>query len=111
MDFYNNTTLAGDNRFDRVIEIANNAKEILEIKTLCINNFTIVAGSTWPQDEEILIRWMESRIQRTPQPSIKLILVPHEIDKSHIDKIINRTERAVLWTTETSNNSTTTLLW
>ena len=41
----------------------------------------IVAGSTWPKDEEILVRYLKLH------PTIKLIIVPHEVHSSHILEI------------------------
>jgi len=92
-----NVTLAGDNRLDRVIEIAHNAKEICDIKIATANSIAIVAGSTWADDEILLIRWIENQKQHTPNHSIKLIIVPHETHKQHIDNIMQRAENSVLW--------------
>jgi len=41
----------------------------------------IVAGSSWPKDEELLIRYFQEN------PKIKLIIVPHEIHEGHISGI------------------------
>jgi 3-deoxy-D-manno-octulosonic-acid transferase len=81
-----NITVAGDTRFDRVTNIASQAKTIPVIAKFAEHStLNIVAGSTWLQDEEILIRWMKEN------PEAKLILVPHEIHESHIQDIIRLT--------------------
>lgn len=77
------TTISGDSRFDRVVQIAQNGKSIDIAETFSRDAMTIVCGSTWPADEELLIRYLSSN------PDVKLILAPHEIHKNHIDSIIN----------------------
>src|ERR1041385_5927924 len=55
-----NASVSGDTRFDRVIEIASFAKEILPAKLFLGNDKkVIVAGSTWPSDEKILFPAMK----------------------------------------------------
>lgn len=77
--FTNNVSVAGDTRFDRVREIAGNSNTISGIEAFCRNHKVVVAGSTWPGDEEILATIND--------PSVKLIIAPHEINKDHLDKI------------------------
>ena len=48
----NNATVAGDTRFDRVSEIAENFTPFEEIEKFCSNSPVLVAGSTWPEDEK-----------------------------------------------------------
>jgi hypothetical protein len=50
----NNATVAGDTRFDRVSEIAENFTPIEEIEKFCSDSSVLVAGSTWPQDENLI---------------------------------------------------------
>ncbi len=76
-----NTEVAGDTRFDRVYQLAKNAKEIDIIDKFTKNSTVIIAGSTWEKDEELLSQYLFYN------KNIKLILAPHEIHKSHIDKI------------------------
>lgn len=94
---FGNFTIAGDNRFDRVIEIAGKSGEIDEISTAVNGSFTIVAGSTWQEDETMLIRWIEQTKQYRTDRTFKLILVPHETDSSHIGQIQRLTTSSVLW--------------
>jgi 3-deoxy-D-manno-octulosonic-acid transferase len=72
-------TLAGDTRYDRVLEIAS------QPKNLSISYFegvTLVAGSTWQKDEEIL-----SEVYRNIQIPLRIIIAPHEIDEAHLQGI------------------------
>ncbi len=74
--------ISGDTRFDRVATIAQNATKILPLEQYILNHKVLIAGSTWPGDEDVLIKCMDLL------PSDwKLILAPHEIDPAHIDRI------------------------
>ena len=72
-------SIAGDTRFDRVVEIAGKFEPIPTIENFCADHKVIVAGSTWPDDEKML--------QEINDPSIKLVIAPHEINKDHLDEI------------------------
>lgn len=79
--------LAGDTRFDRVLSICSNPKQIKEIADFADNSFVIIAGSCWPKDEECLV---ESYLKlKDTYPSLKLIFAPHEINKKSIDRLCN----------------------
>jgi 3-deoxy-D-manno-octulosonic-acid transferase len=86
-------SVAGDTRFDRVIEIAENASPLLGIEEFMANGKSIIAGSTWPEDEEIL----QKTILAINDPSLKLIVAPHEITNHHISKLIKQFPGAVLY--------------
>jgi 3-deoxy-D-manno-octulosonic-acid transferase len=76
-------TVSGDTRFDRVIEIAEQFRPITIIEEFTRNSKTIVAGSTWPEDEQVL----QKAFTRINIPSLKLILAPHEINEKHLAEI------------------------
>lgn len=73
-------SVAGDTRFDRVIEIASAAQEIPEAAAL--EGKVLVAGSTWPEDEAILLPYFNR-----PSSEHKLIIAPHEIHEEHLQAI------------------------
>ena len=73
-------SVAGDTRFDRVIEIANAARAIPEAAVL--EGKVLVAGSTWPEDEAILLPYF-NRLGK----EYKLIIAPHEIHEEHLQAI------------------------
>ncbi len=79
----NKCSVAGDTRFDRVIEIAENFSPIPVVEKFIGNSKTIVAGSTWPGDEQVL----QKTIEVIGDTSVKLIIAPHEINKEHIKEI------------------------
>lgn len=78
-----NYTVCGDSRFDRVIEIKNNFKTILFFDEFCGKHKILIAGSTWPKDEELLI----NSFKELNEPDLKLILVPHEINQSRLSNL------------------------
>ncbi|WP_099463500.1 3-deoxy-D-manno-octulosonic acid transferase [Parabacteroides provencensis] len=78
-----NVTVAGDTRFDRVLDVRNQAREIPLVEKFVANKtggkqITLIAGSSWPQDEEILIPYFNEH------PEMKLIIAPHEIHREHL---------------------------
>lgn len=90
-------SVAGDTRFDRVCEIAKQAKSIPAVERFVgsgQNAPVIVAGSTWPPDEELFARYLENK------PNVKLVLVPHEIDEAHLHKIFQLFEGRFVRITE-----------
>lgn len=84
-----NVTISGDTRFDRVIEIAERFEPIEAIEKFCGNDKVIVAGSTWPEDEEELDHYANTH------PEIKFIIAPHEIHETHLKEIEQLFQRTV----------------
>lgn len=76
-----NVTVCGDTRFDRVNQITAASREFPLIERFSRNSFTVLAGSTWGPDEEILAATVKNFSK------VKLVIAPHEIHKEHIDKI------------------------
>lgn len=75
-------SVAGDTRFDRVTEVMHAAKELPIIEGFVEGaSRVLVAGSTWPLEEEMLARYMAER------EDVHLILVPHEIHGAHMHQI------------------------
>jgi 3-deoxy-D-manno-octulosonic-acid transferase len=81
--------LAGDTRFDRVLELPKQHKNIPEVEYFIGNKPTLVAGSTWQPDEEKLYSLSQK------YPDWKLILAPHEIHVEHISQITARFPSAI----------------
>jgi 3-deoxy-D-manno-octulosonic-acid transferase len=77
-----NVSLAGDTRFDRVIQIAGNAIDIFQIERFRGEERLFLAGSSWKQDEEIISQY----INRHPD-KMKWVFAPHEIDISNIERL------------------------
>lgn len=76
-------TVSGDTRFDRVIEIAEKFEPIPGISEFIGSNKAIIAGSTWPEDEEVL----HNAFSAMNDPSLSLIIAPHEISENHLEDL------------------------
>lgn len=81
---FQNTSLAGDTRFDRVAALSQHPKKIQEVADFCEDSKVLVAGSTWPEDEVLLANLL------VKLPDWKLIIAPHEVDEAHIQEILKR---------------------
>lgn len=82
-----NYVISGDTRMDRVVQIKEKGVDLPEFSALreAVHNAgkkVLVAGSTWKADEQLLLRYAEEN-----EDEIFLILVPHEIDETHIKHI------------------------
>lgn len=89
----NISSVSGDTRFDRVIEIAENFSPIPEIEKFVQDNPVIVAGSTWPEDETEL----QTAYKSLADDTIKLIIAPHEISEGHIKSVQTIFNESVLF--------------
>jgi 3-deoxy-D-manno-octulosonic-acid transferase len=78
-----NTEVCGDTRFDRVAAVALKPANIEIAKAFASNHFVIVAGSTWPSDEELIFKLMGKN-----RHNLRLILAPHEIHPDHIHTLM-----------------------
>lgn len=78
--------VCGDTRFDRVAQIAAASKHLPAIDTFARQSRVIIAGSSWPADESLLIKYFNEKL--TENPSIKYIIVPHEVDdEKHMNEL------------------------
>ena len=83
-----NVTICGDTRFDRVIAIQQQAKQYQWAADFrATSKFIMVAGSSWPKDEDIFIEHFNNH------PEMKLIIAPHEIHDEHVKGIISKLKR------------------
>ena len=74
--------VTGDTRFDRVKDIARAAKDIPAVAELARGRRLLVAGSTWPEDEAILLPYFNEASE-----DFALVLAPHEIHEEHLRAI------------------------
>lgn len=95
------SSVSGDTRFDRVAEVTSHPEEFLNILDFIKNSWPIVAGSTWPADENFLLNLMPSL------PShVKLIIAPHLVDADHISQLVLKFSnyQPRLWSSFTAEN-------
>ncbi|MBQ7571895.1 MAG: 3-deoxy-D-manno-octulosonic acid transferase [Bacteroidaceae bacterium] len=97
--FTDNVTIVGDTRFDRVIDIARQAKELPLVERFCRDaGMVLVAGSSWGPDEDLIIPYFNAH------PGMKLILAPHVIDESHLRQIEQKLRRPAVRYTEATED-------
>lgn len=77
-----NHTLSGDTRYDRVKAIANDSEGIAEIEQFAKNHFTIVAGSTWEEELDLLTELINKHGEK-----YRLVIAPHELSEKTYKKI------------------------
>ena len=80
-------TVSGDTRFDRVLQIKEQSKHLPLVEAFKQDYKVFVAGSSWPPDEEIFIRFFNEH------PEWKLIIAPHVIGNDHLQQILSRLNR------------------
>lgn len=96
---YKRCVVAGDTRFDRVAEIARNAKRIPIIEHFAMGTPLFVAGSTWGKDEELLIQLINTN------PDIRFVIAPHEMDELRMRRLEREIEGgAVRYTRANESN-------
>ena len=93
-------TIAGDTRFDRVLEIKQQAQVLPILEGFSADSPRIlIAGSTWPKDEQYIARYL------TEHQDTKLVLVPHELHPNHLHQIFQLFEgRYIRYTKATPLN-------
>ncbi|MES2680461.1 MAG: glycosyltransferase N-terminal domain-containing protein [Bacteroidota bacterium] len=84
-----NYEVCGDTRFDRVIEIRENFRPLPFFEEFCAGHTILVAGSTWPGDEELLI----AAFLQLSDPNLKLIIAPHHVDEKSIAGLVQLLEK------------------
>jgi 3-deoxy-D-manno-octulosonic-acid transferase len=72
--------VAGDTRFDRVMKVAIDNKEDQKLRSFKGTSHLLIAGSTWPEDEALLL----SIFFETKNENYKLVIVPHEVNETHL---------------------------
>lgn len=80
------TSIAGDTRIDRVIDIAKQAKRFAIIEKFVDQKTILIAGSTWVADEDILCSFINTH----NDADWKYIIAPHEIKEKTILALENK---------------------
>jgi 3-deoxy-D-manno-octulosonic-acid transferase len=80
---FNNVTISGDTRFDRVANQLQQKNKLDFIEEFIDDKLCIVAGSTWPEDEEYLMEFISHN-----NFDVKIIIAPHDIDRERIQSFV-----------------------
>ncbi len=94
---FTNYTVCGDTRFDRVVNIAQTFEPIQIIETFINHKPTVVAGSTWTEDDEEIDHFANTN------PNIKFIIAPHNIIKDRIEECLTLYKNAVTFSAYAQN--------
>ena len=89
-------TVAGDTRFDRVLQIREQSKCLPIVEAFAKGSNVFVAGSSWPPDGDVFIPYFNSR------DDWKLVIAPHEIGEDHLRQIEQRVEMKTVRYTQTT---------
>ncbi len=84
-----NFVLSGDTRIDRVLQIRAQASHIEGLKEFKGNSGLLVAGSTWPKDEGLLM----DAFLKLKQQNLKMILAPHTIQSTLQEETCRKLKR------------------
>jgi len=76
---FQNVKVSGDTRFDRVVSILERDNSLDFIEKFINNSITIVIGSSWPKDEELLVNFINNSAK-----NVKFIIAPHNIKSEQI---------------------------
>lgn len=98
-----NIIVCGDTRYDRVYNRAMDTAKIdfiLDKKTM-VREKCLVAGSTWPADEKIILPGVLRAMQQ--YADFSLVIAPHEISAEHVQDIQASFAQADIPLTKLSN--------
>ena len=95
-----NVTVVGDTRFDRVLYVARQARQLpVAARFVDGAKLTMVAGSSWAPDEDLIIPYFNTH------SGMKLILAPHVIDEEHLLQIESKLKRPFLRYSEANEDN------
>jgi 3-deoxy-D-manno-octulosonic-acid transferase len=97
---FKNVKISGDTRFDRVVSILERDNSLDFIEKFKDNKTTIVIGSSWPKDEELLINYINQSSEE-----IKFIIAPHNIKSEQIQELKNSISKKTLLFSERKNQN------
>ena len=83
-----NVSVSGDTRLDRVGEIADAAPRLDKLEIFCGKQKAIIAGSTWKEDEDLFIPYVNKC-----QPGQKFVIAPHEVNPQSLERVCSALEK------------------
>lgn len=88
--------VTGDTRFDRVLKIRDDAKQLPIVEAFRDGKQVFIAGSSWQPDEDIFIPFFNEH------KDWKLIIAPHVIGEDHLQQILSKLNRKTVRYTQTT---------
>ncbi len=78
---YQKATLCGDSRFDRAMDNTHKAFSLPIAQSFFDDKICLVAGSTWPKEEELIESLFQAR------KNLCLIIAPHDVNEANLKRI------------------------
>ncbi len=97
-----NSMIAGDTRVDRVFQVLNNDKKNALVEHFLGEKSAVIFGSSWEREQEFLVKWIKSGTCKD-----KIIIAPHEIVESKIQKLQTNVGKGVVRYTKISKGQNT----
>lgn len=88
---FNNVKISGDTRFDRVVSILERDNSLDFIEQFKDKKTTIVIGSSWPKDENLLVNFINNA-----SDEIKFIIAPHNIKSEQIANLKSQITKSTI---------------
>ena len=98
---HQNVLVSGDTRFDRVSTILEKDNTLNFIAEFKDNKITVVVGSSWPKDEEIIAQY----INEYSNENVKFIIAPHNIKTEQIANLKTLITKPTVLFSEKENQS------
>jgi len=95
---FNNVKVSGDTRFDRVVSILELDNSLDFIEQFKNQQTTIVIGSSWPKDENLLINYINDSSE-----DVKFIIAPHNIKSDQITNLKSQITKSTVLFSEKNN--------
>ena len=95
---FNNVSISGDTRLDRVGEIADAAPRLEKLEIFCGGQKVIIAGSTWKEDEDRFIPFVNKS-----SAGLKFVIAPHEVTPQTLERICNTLEKTFAFYSTATN--------
>lgn len=87
---FTNSTVNGDTRFDRVAQIVERVEPLDFIAEFKNNTTTIVIGSSWIDDENVYLHYLNN------SENVKFIIAPHNIKEEEITRLISKIDKKTI---------------
>ena len=98
---YNSVSVSGDTRFDRVSNQLKTDNTIDFIENFKDHKTTIIFGSSWPEDDALIIPF----INNYPSSSIKYIIAPHNVNPNYTTSLLKQIKQKTICFSDLKNKN------
>ncbi len=97
---FENLSVAGDTRIDRCLELPAETDARLPSELKVLESFDLVAGSTWPPDEKLIIEAVKTL-------NLRVLIAPHDVSSANVNQLIHSCPFPVVKLSELREGTTT----